>query len=92
MIQEAGIVLLPNPQIWVGLLPRSCPEFPPCSPETTTSTTSSLASPPTTKSCDPGELGSGGGPLVPFLVSVPVILALAAAAATASSLLIWYVK
>ncbi|XP_016816260.3 ciliary neurotrophic factor receptor subunit alpha isoform X3 [Pan troglodytes] len=57
--------------------------------ETTTSTTSSLAPPPTTKICDPGELGSGGGPSAPFLVSVPITLALAAAAATASSLLIW---
>ncbi|XP_047278709.1 ciliary neurotrophic factor receptor subunit alpha isoform X1 [Homo sapiens] len=56
--------------------------------ETTTSTTSSLAPPPTTKICDPGELGSGGGPSAPFLVSVPITLALAAAAATASSLLI----
>ncbi|XP_035313371.1 ciliary neurotrophic factor receptor subunit alpha isoform X1 [Cricetulus griseus] len=57
-------------------------------PETTTSTTSSLAPPPTTKICDPGELGSGGGPSIPFLNSVPVILALAAAAATANNLLI----
>uniref|UniRef100_A0A5F4W567 Ciliary neurotrophic factor receptor subunit alpha n=1 Tax=Callithrix jacchus TaxID=9483 RepID=A0A5F4W567_CALJA len=57
--------------------------------ETTTSTTGSLAPPPTTKICDPGELGSGGGPSAPFLVSVPVTLALAAAAATASNLLIW---
>ncbi|XP_077821235.1 ciliary neurotrophic factor receptor subunit alpha isoform X5 [Macaca mulatta] len=56
--------------------------------ETTTSTTSSLAPPPTTKICDPGELGSGGGPSAPFLVSVPVTLALAAAATTASSLMI----
>ncbi|XP_006916101.1 ciliary neurotrophic factor receptor subunit alpha [Pteropus alecto] len=57
-------------------------------PETTTSTTSSLVPLPTTKSCDPGELGSGGGPSAPFWISVPVTLALAAAAATASSLLI----
>ncbi|XP_023438940.2 ciliary neurotrophic factor receptor subunit alpha [Dasypus novemcinctus] len=57
-------------------------------PETTTSTTSSLAPPPTTKICDREELGSGGGPSAPFLVRVPVILALAAAATTASSLLI----
>ncbi|XP_055474615.1 ciliary neurotrophic factor receptor subunit alpha [Psammomys obesus] len=58
-------------------------------PETTTSTTSSLAPPPTTKICDPGELGSGGGPSIPFLTSVPITLALAAAAATANNLLIW---
>ncbi|XP_052500597.1 ciliary neurotrophic factor receptor subunit alpha isoform X1 [Budorcas taxicolor] len=57
-------------------------------PETTTSTTSSLAPPPTTKICDPGELGSGGAASAPSFVSVPVILALAAAATTASSLLI----
>ncbi|XP_076420167.1 ciliary neurotrophic factor receptor subunit alpha isoform X1 [Peromyscus maniculatus bairdii] len=57
-------------------------------PETTTSTTSSLAPPPTTKICDPGELGSGGGPSTPFVTGVPVTLALAAAAATASNLLI----
>uniref|UniRef100_A0A5F9DRS1 Ciliary neurotrophic factor receptor subunit alpha n=1 Tax=Oryctolagus cuniculus TaxID=9986 RepID=A0A5F9DRS1_RABIT len=57
-------------------------------PETTTSTTSSLAPPPTTKICDPGDPGSGGGPSAPFLLSVPITLALAAAAATASSLLI----
>ncbi|XP_046521010.1 ciliary neurotrophic factor receptor subunit alpha isoform X1 [Equus quagga] len=57
-------------------------------PETTTSTTSSLAPPPTTKICDPGELGSGGGPSAPFLISVPVTVALAAAATTANSLLI----
>ncbi|XP_006898578.1 PREDICTED: ciliary neurotrophic factor receptor subunit alpha [Elephantulus edwardii] len=55
-------------------------------PETTTSTTSSLAPPPTTKICDP-ELG-GGSPSAPFLVSVPVTLALAAAATTISNLLI----
>lgn len=66
-----------------------CPEFPPCSPETTTSTTNSLAPPPTTKICDPGELGSGGGPSIPFLTGVPVTLALAAAAVTANNLLIW---
>ncbi|KAK2498003.1 hypothetical protein MC885_008277, partial [Smutsia gigantea] len=53
-------------------------------PETTTSTTSSLAPPPTTKICDPGELGSGGGPSALFLISVPVTVALAAAATTAS--------
>ncbi|KAG5213103.1 hypothetical protein JEQ12_008889 [Ovis aries] len=58
-------------------------------PETTTSTTSSLAPPPTTKICDPGELGSGGATSAPSFVSVPVTLALAAAATTASSLLIW---
>lgn len=57
-------------------------------PETTTSTTSSLAPPPTTKICDPGELGSGGATSAPSFVSVPVTLALAAAATTASSLLI----
>nr|XP_005903126.1 PREDICTED: ciliary neurotrophic factor receptor subunit alpha [Bos mutus] len=57
-------------------------------PETTTSTTSSLAPPPTTKICDPGELGSGGAASAPSFVSVPVTLALAAAAATASRLLI----
>ncbi|KAK1334368.1 hypothetical protein QTO34_005372 [Cnephaeus nilssonii] len=57
-------------------------------PETTTSTTSSLAPPPTTKICDTGELGSSGGPSAPFGTSVPVTLALAAAAATASCLLI----
>ncbi|XP_030890226.1 ciliary neurotrophic factor receptor subunit alpha [Leptonychotes weddellii] len=56
-------------------------------PETTTSTTSSLAPPPTTKICDPGELGSGGGPSAPFVIGVPITLALAAAA-TANSLLI----
>lgn len=78
-----------SPQIWMGPQPWPCPEFPPCSPETTTSTTSSPAPPPTTKICDPGELGSGGGPSAPFLVSVPVTLALAAAATTASSLMIW---
>ncbi|MXQ93527.1 hypothetical protein E5288_WYG001871 [Bos mutus] len=58
-------------------------------PETTTSTTSSLAPPPTTKICDPGELGSGGAASAPSFVSVPVTLALAAASATASRLLIW---
>ncbi|EPY82752.1 ciliary neurotrophic factor receptor subunit alpha preproprotein [Camelus ferus] len=58
-------------------------------PETTTSTTSSLAPPPTTKICDPGELGSSGGPSAPLFISVPLTLALAATAATASSLLIW---
>nr|KAF6314317.1 ciliary neurotrophic factor receptor [Myotis myotis] len=57
-------------------------------PETTTSTTSSLAPPPTTKICDTGELDSGGGRSAPFGTRVPVTLALAAAAATASSLLI----
>ena len=70
-------------------LAQPFPEFPPCSPETTTSTTSSLAPPPTTKICDPGELGSGGAASAPSFVSVPVTLALAAAAATASRLLIW---
>lgn len=70
-------------------LAKPFPEFPPCSPETTTSTTSSLAPPPTTKICDPGELGSGGATSAPSFVSVPVTLALAAAATTASSLLIW---
>lgn len=80
---------LMDPQIWVGLQPCPCPEFPPCSPETTTSTTSSLAPPPTTKICDSGELGSGGRPSAPYFFSVPVTLALAAAAATANSLLIW---
>ena len=73
----------------LGRGPQPSPEFPPCSPETTTSTTRSLAPPPTTKICDPGELGSGGAPSAPSFVSVPVTLALAAAAATASRLLIW---
>ena len=49
-------------------LAQPFPEFPPCSPETTTSTTSSLAPPPTTKICDPGELGSGGAASAPSFV------------------------
>lgn len=83
-------------QIWGWVTqPQTCPEFSPCSPETTTSTSSSLAPPPTTKNCDSKELGSGGDPSAPMGMSIPITLVLAAATAaitTASSLLIWSVE